>query len=708
VVTNVSATQLQYFGSVASLAAELTQLPRALPAAGFAVLNSDDPAVRAMGSDTEANLRFFGALSDTVDADDLRRTVRCTLAPMAASNATALALTFPQAGTRYPDGGRAIFHHLHGDHWANAVLAALTVGEALGVELDVALDALVELRPLPGRLNWLAGAHHLIVLDDSHNAAPASMRAGLDALAAVGRAQPSGAARIAVLGDMLRLGDTEMDAHHQVGQQAFATATHLVTVGSRAEWIAQAALTAGMPAERVAVTRSHDDAARAVLGFAANPTDRTSAGIDHDARQWRPDAASVVLIKGSEDIRMERITSQLLAQPERAEELLDRQTPGWQRVVMMRPDRPTWLEVDLDAIARNTRLIKELVGPEVAVLVSLKADAYGHGALPVARTVLRNGASWLGVATVSEARPLRQAGITAPMLIFGYTAPWQAREAVHLDLSITVFSIEAAQALSRAACELQRTVRVHVKIDTGMGRLGLRAENVRSIIAFFEELEILPGLVVEGMFTHFSSADSADPSYTQRQIARFARVLDGLERHNLRPAIVHAANSAATLAWPEMRYNLVRPGIAIYGLSPSEAVRLPFGFRPALAFRTQVVQLSELAAGEGISYGATYVTEGPTRVATLPVGYADGFRRGPTTWGEVLVRGQRAPLIGRVCMDQCMIDVTRIADVRVGDEVTLIGQQGDDELTAEAVAARLGTIHYEVVAELLARVPRVS
>jgi alanine racemase len=352
--------------------------------------------------------------------------------------------------------------------------------------------------------------------------------------------------------------------------------------------------------------------------------------------------------------------------------------------------------------------MKDNVGSDIAVLASLKADAYGHGALGVARTVLRNGATWLGVATVSEARPLRDAGIMAPVLVFGFVPAWQAREAVNLDLRATVYALDSARSLSRAAQDLERTVRVHVKIDTGMGRLGLRTEDEDEIVAFFGELRTLPSLVVEGVYTHFATADSADQSYTLRQLDRFERVLNLLAARDLRPAIVHAANSAAALAIPAARYNLVRSGIALYGLSPSEEVRLPDGFAPALSFKTQVALVKEVPAGEGISYGATYITTRPTLVATLPVGYADGFRRGPANWGEVLVRGQRAPLLGRVCMDQCMIDVTHIPGVRIGDEVVLIGRQGNDELTAEEVAARLGTIHYEVVSELLARVPRVN
>jgi Alr-MurF fusion protein len=342
------------------------------------------------------------------------------------------------------------------------------------------------------------------------------------------------------------------------------------------------------------------------------------------------------------------------------------------------------------------------------VLVSLKADAYGHGALKVARTALLNGADMLGVATVSEAIPLREGGINAPILVFGYVPRWQMREAVRLGITVTLYSIELAQELARAALELEKTVKVHVKVDTGMSRLGIRSEQLDEIIALIREIKALPGLELEGIFTHFADADSRDQTYTLRQLERFKGVLRALTEEHLRPPIVHAANSAATISLPPAHFDMVRPGIAIYGLDPSQEVRLPAGFRPALSFKTQVAQVKTIPAGEGISYGVTYITERPTRIAVLPVGYADGFRRSPRNWGSVLIHGQEAPIVGRVCMDQCMVDVTHIPQTRMGDEVVLIGHQDGATLTAEKIAERLGTINYEVVSEILARVPRVD
>jgi alanine racemase len=314
----------------------------------------------------------------------------------------------------------------------------------------------------------------------------------------------------------------------------------------------------------------------------------------------------------------------------------------------------------------------------------------------------------IGVATVSEATPLREAGIHAPILVFGYVPLWQMREAIRLDLTITLYGLEAAQALSRAAQALGKTVRVHVKVDTGMSRLGIRSERIEEILQLLREIRLLPYLELEGIFTHFAKADAQDLSHARLQLERFQNVLQVIEAEGLRPPLVHAANSAATLQLPEARFDMVRPGIALYGLEPSPDVPLPEGFQPALSFKTQVAQVKLIPAGEGISYGCTYITEQPTLIAVLPVGYADGFRRAPANWGSVLIHGQEAPLLGRVCMDQSMVDISRIPGVRVGDEVVLIGRQGTAMLTAETVAGRLGTINYEVVAEILARVPRVD
>lgn len=686
VLTNISPAQLQYFGSIEALATELGTLLSNLPATGCAIVNYDDERIRSLLIETP---------------------VQTSIAPFAASLVRDVRVSWNGIQCELPLSYETppYIREVHlaapllGEHHITTLLAAFLIGQHCGLQPEAIQQALATLRPLPGRLNPQAGLHTTMLLDDTHNATPASMIAGLETLRALSAGQ-----RVAVLGDMLRLGDYEETAHRLVGQKAAHCVDYLVTRGERAALIAEAAQQAGLPPERVIVTSTPEDAAQAVCQITQQP--------EQDAFYATHHIKDSILVKGSEEMRMERVVERLMEAPEQAQEQLVRQTPGWKQVVVMQSERPTWVEIDLSAIGNNTRQIQALVGPQVRILASLKADAYGHGALKVARTVLHNGASMLGVATVSEAIPLREAGISAPILVFGYVPLWQMREAVRLDLTLTLYAIESAQALSRAAQALQKTVNVHVKVDSGMGRLGIRAEQINEILALVREINSLPGLQLEGIFTHFAMADSADLTHAHLQLSRFQQVLQALEAEQLRPPIVHAANSAAMLNLPEARFDMVRPGIALYGLDPSPDARLPEGFQAALSFKTTVAQVKDIPAGECISYGCAYTTEHPTRVAVLPVGYADGFRRGPANWGSVLIHGQAAPILGRVCMDQCMVDVTAIPQTRMGDEVVLIGSQigpgGKATLTAEQVAQRLGTINYEVVSEILARVPRVD
>ena len=679
VLTNISPTQLQFFGTVERLAAELGTMLAALPEEGLAIINGDDELIRSLTAACVASVTPF--TPSTVRDVQVGWTVSCVLPETCEGTNTE---------RQVPLSTRLI-----GRHFVTTMLAAYYVGRHCGLKDEEIQHALAPLHSLAGRLHTLPGLYSTTLLDDTHNASPASMIAGLEAL----RELPTDY-RIAVLGDMLRLGNYEEEAHRAVGRKAAACVDYLITRGEMAALIAEAAQEAGLATERVIVTSTHEDAAKAARAIMNLPGENSCHTESH--------TKAIVLIKGSEETRMERVTEMIMAEPAHAPELLARQTPGWKQIVVMRADRPTWVEIDLSAIANNTRQIKALLGPRVRILASLKADAYGHGVVKVARTVLHNGASMLGVATVSEARPLREAGIAAPILVFGYVPPWQMREAVRLDLAVTLYSVESAQALSRAALALKQSAKVHIKIDTGMGRLGIRAEQVDEVLALVREILALPGLEMEGIFTHFALADTQDQAHMYLQLARFREVVGTLEELGLRPPLVHAANSAALLSLPESHFDMVRPGIALYGLDPSEEVPIPESFRPALSFKTQVSQVKVIPAGECISYGCTYVTETPTRVAVLPVGYADGFRRAPTNWGSVLLHGQAAPILGRVCMDQCIIDVTHIPQTRVGDEVVLIGRQGQASLTAEIVAQRLGTSNYEVVSAILARVPRVD
>jgi alanine racemase len=695
VLTHISPVQLQYFGTLDRLTTEFAMLLEALPEDGILFYNNFDHAVRTLLSHTHRGqwqhlVPFVPSMSITVPNWDMVQDVHVTW------NGIHCTLLSTEKPNTWEVQSIPLASHLLGEHALATLFAAYNIGRHVGMSIDEVQQAVAQISPLPGRLFPLAGVHGSRLLDDTHNAAPASVSAALRTLDMLSKSEGAmhSTRRIAVLGDMSRLGAYEEEAHRIVGREAAQHVDYLVVRGTYAAILADEAQKAGLAPERITITSTHEDAAQAVQHILnANPENAVGA---------------VVLIKGSEQTRMERVTELLMAHPWEAAEQLVRQTPAWKQIIVSRAERPTWVEIDLGAIANNTRRIKSLVGERVQVLVSLKADAYGHGAVKVARTVLHNGATMLGVATLSEATPLREAGITAPILVFGYLPPWQMREAVRQQVTVTIYTHEAAQALSRAALALDSTVRVHLKVDTGMGRLGVRAEQVDEIVALARTLADLPGLVFEGLYTHLASADAADKTYTHMQLQRFQFVLHALEQAGLRPPLVHAANSAATLSVPEARFDLVRPGIAIYGLDPSGEVRVPDTFHPALSFKTQVAQVKLVPEGECIGYGCTYTTTRPTLVATLPVGYADGFRRAPRTWESVLLHGQEAPLVGRVCMDQCMIDVTHLPQTRIGDEVVLIGRQGAATLTAEQVASRLGTINYEVVSEILARVPRVD
>ena len=404
---------------------------------------------------------------------------------------------------------------------------------------------------------------------------------------------------------------------------------------------------------------------------------------------------------------MERIVAGLMAEPARAGELLVRQSPGWLQVRPFMQDRPTWVEIDLDAVAGNVRQAQHIVGAHVGLCAVLKADGYGHGAVSVARTALNNGAAMLAVACLAEAITLRRAAIEAPILVLGYTPAWQARETVRYDVTAAVYDLDVARALSQAAADLNRPALVHIKVDTGMARLGLLPGEV---LAFVQQALALPGLRVEGIFTHFSVADSVDPehvAHTEAQVAAFEAVLVELDAAGIRPPVVHASNSAAMLSrrprtsrWYDW-VSRIRPG-AVGGRDTSGG--FPAG--PAL----------ENAGGPGQGIARRFAGQLwqhlSYRAGDHAGGHASGLcRRLPP---GALPLGTRAAArtsgadYGRVTMDQTMLDVTDIPGVRQGDEVVLIGRQGDEEITVEQVAERLGTISYEVVSEILARVPRIT
>lgn len=365
--------------------------------------------------------------------------------------------------------------------------------------------------------------------------------------------------------------------------------------------------------------------------------------------------------------------------------------------------RPTWVEVDLDAVAHNVSELKGRAGGAQLMAV-VKANGYGHGAAEVAAAALAAGATWIGVALLEEGLELRRAGITAPILIFGYVPPTQADMVLLYDLRPAVFHHSLAEACGQWARALMRRVPVHVKVDTGMGRIGLRPDEA---VSFIESVARISGIEIEGIFTHLAVADEPASDFTAQQVDAFDILLETLKGKGLLPPIQHAANSAGILLHPRAHYNMVRSGIALYGLPPAQGVSWPADLRPVLSWKTRISYLKQVPAGTTVSYGRTYRAEDEEAIASLPVGYADGLSRGLSNKGQVLIGGVRCPIVGRVCMDQTMVRLPPGLTAAVGDEVVLIGRQGDDEITATDTAALLGTINYEVVCSVTARVPRV-
>lgn len=364
-----------------------------------------------------------------------------------------------------------------------------------------------------------------------------------------------------------------------------------------------------------------------------------------------------------------------------------------------------WAEIDLAALAHNVRAIKNILRPGTQLMAIVKANAYGHGAGPVARTALSNGATCLGVATLDEALELRQEGISAPVLILGYTPAEEAAKVVAANISQTVYSLEQAAVLNQAAATAGVRARLHLKIDTGMGRLGLLPAQAISLAGAINDL---PYVCLEGLFTHFASSDAADKSYARRQLDTFLKTLKELERRGISFPWIHAANSGAIIDLPETHFNLARAGIILYGHYPSgEVHRERLALKPVMTLKAKVILVKELAAGKYVGYGCTYVTPASSQIATLPIGYGHGYSRLLSNRAQVLIRGRRAPVIGQICMDQCMVDVTSIPGIQVDEEVVLFGCQEGNLLTVDEVAAWMGTINYEILCLISRRVPRL-
>lgn len=371
-----------------------------------------------------------------------------------------------------------------------------------------------------------------------------------------------------------------------------------------------------------------------------------------------------------------------------------------------------WAEIDLDKIAQNVREIKNCLKAGVRLMGVVKADAYGHGVFETAKTVLENGADALAVAFIDEAVQLRKCGIKVPLLILGNSAEASVDDLLNFDITPAVFTFEFARVLSKRAAELGKTAKIHIKTDTGMNRIGFlygsSPDENRKTIEKIIEISKLPNIEVEGIFSHLSTSDEADDSYTRLQFERFIEMTGELSKMGLDVPIRHIANSAALARFPEMQLDMVRAGVIMYGMYPSQDVDY-HGLKllPAMTFKTRVINIKEVEKGESISYGRSFVTDRKTKIATIAVGYADGYSRTLSGKAQALVDGIKVSQLGKICMDQCMIDVTNVNNINIGDEVTLFGSSGEGQIPIEDIAGKMGTINYEIACIVGKRIPRI-
>jgi alanine racemase len=368
--------------------------------------------------------------------------------------------------------------------------------------------------------------------------------------------------------------------------------------------------------------------------------------------------------------------------------------------------RPVWAEIDLDAIANNMREIRR-ISTSKEIIAIIKADGYGHGAIDIAPVLLENGADRFGVAVITEAVELRNNGINVPIMVLGFTPPTLYERILEHNIEQTIYNYNDAEELSKIALERNKVARIHIAIDTGMGRIGFLPNDESAQEVY--KISKLPNVEIIGLFTHFSSSDDLDKTYSMLQIKKYNEFNEKLIDLGVDIPLKHLSNSAATIDLPTAHYNAVRPGIILYGCYPSEEVmKEKINVKPVMSIKANIVHIKTLTEGEYISYGRTFKTERESVIATLPIGYADGFTRLLFGKAKVIINGKFAPVVGRICMDQCMIDITDIDGVKIGDEVILIGaDEYNNAITADDIAKQVGTINYEVVCAVSKRVPRV-
>ncbi|WP_068674104.1 alanine racemase [Oceanobacillus sp. Castelsardo] len=369
--------------------------------------------------------------------------------------------------------------------------------------------------------------------------------------------------------------------------------------------------------------------------------------------------------------------------------------------------RDTWVEISLDALKSNVKAFKDYISQKTKLMAVVKADGYGHGAVEVAQAALKEGADYLAVALLDEAIQIRKAQINAPILVLGYTGistEAAIKDAINSNITLTVFTKEMAEEIVKTAEQLKKLAKVHIKIDSGMNRIGIRKKEEA---LEFASLLKSDHVQIEGIFTHFADADNIDSTYTDKQFNHFMSVINYLGENGIHIPIKHCCNSAATIAYPNMHLDMVRVGISLYGLYPSEHLKEKIKLIQVMSFKTKPVLIKNVDTGEPISYGCTFSPQRLSKIATIPVGYADGFTRALSNKGNVTVKGKRAPIVGRICMDQSMIDITEIPHVSKEDIVTIFGEPSEGFIPLDEVAEQLQTIHYEIVCLIGKRVPRV-
>jgi alanine racemase len=371
-------------------------------------------------------------------------------------------------------------------------------------------------------------------------------------------------------------------------------------------------------------------------------------------------------------------------------------------VIFMRYYRPTFAEIDLCAIRHNLEIVSHIIEGNTKILGVVKADAYGHGIKEVSKAIV-DYVDYFGVASIDEAAILRMVGIQKPILVIGAILPQEIEGVLKFNVIQTVSDMDIPKRLSKLAKSKNKKVKVHVKIDTGMGRLGFWHEDA---IDFIKKIAKLKNIIIDGIFTHFPNAE-ADKVFTYNQITNFKRLVEELWDNNIYIPIKHTANSMGLIDFKNSHMNMVRPGLMMYGIYPKESLMKNIFLRPALTLKTKITYLKSMPAGRSISYGMTYVTRNPTKIATIPVGYGDGYSRYFSNKAEVLIKGMRCLIVGRVCMDMCMVEVGHLENVKVGDDVVLIGRQGNEIIRTEELAKLINTIPYEVLCNIGHRVPRI-